>query len=424
MYAQRDKKRARTGPLPGDQDDMRLDVYFDTPEAETITQAIMGNNLETTKRLWPGVPACAKGTVFYAATMRFYAQKIIDWILDQPDFDVNCRDHYGHTPLDLAYIACRPELVAKIESKGGESSTQLAEWYTAIVRGDMDTIKRIVAKEGIWLSGLWKSGKDFDIPVHWAAQSGQLEVLQYLVENGLCPTDIYGITVSSSLYAKGTNRETPLWRAAKRGHAHVVEWIIQQNQGKMGKLSWSLEGVSPMTVEDPDCLRLLLQCPDCDLITARCSFPRGATQNFKAWDIGDAACALITRSIHNFSPTEGPIILDISDNPRIGPDGLNTLYKQMARNGPFAKRNRLVGPFLKLTCSHIPPRWISKLYKLTHDPPLITVECRFPSLYTIALWNLVDWKNRQPPTKHPEAEWEKRLPTAVYQDFQNILKKT
>lgn len=435
MHVQRDQKRARIEHFDEGDGNMILDDYFESSDANVMVNALSKGDLETAKRLWPKVPASARGTLFHGAALRFYTPNILEWMLNQPDFDVNYRNHYGHTVLDVAYIACRPKIVAKIESMGGRSGTQEVEWYMAIVRGDMDTIKRIVAKEGMWLTNLWKSGRDVDLPVHWAAQSGQLEVLQYLIENDLCPypTDTDDAEVPSALYATGVNQDTPLLRAAERGHLPIVEWIIQKNGGKMGRLSWRAQGPSPWIIKDRDCLRLLMQCPDFD---AHADCPRlksGSTYIFKGWDLGDAACQLIARSIP-YQRSKNPTVIDISDNPRIGARGLKTLETHLSEFSDYAIQCRFTRTVLKVTCSHIPPGWISRLHEATscacvaiinskHDNG-VEFDCSFPSLYTIALWNLVDLKNRANPTEPPEIEWKKHLPATVYQDFQNILDPT
>lgn len=266
------------------------------------------------------------------------------------------------------------------------------ELYLAVAGGDLKAVKRLAKEKFRWTSREWTKPW-YDKPMHWAAEYGQIPIMWFLLKNG----------IGGPLYAKGRRQQTPLYRAAKNGQLLVVHWIIAKNRGHMGPLaihhlndrpewcrtqpfvpeeapyreireaSWP---TTPFEIADKDCLKALLRCPDCDCYTKadHFRFTTGYEWDFRGWDLGNAACHLISMAIPKKLVLPCWIKIDIRDNPRIGERGVLFLETGLSQ------RCGLV----ILLCSHIPPRWIRRL------KPLCALICEFPSLCTIAAWNIVD----------------------------------
>jgi ankyrin repeat protein len=86
-----------------------------------------------------------------------------------------------------------------------------AEIHDAALKGDLAKVKELIAKD---LSLANAKGRNEKAPLHWAAQGGHVDVVQYLIAKGANVNDL------------NIQKETPLVYAAEGGHLKVAELLI------------------------------------------------------------------------------------------------------------------------------------------------------------------------------------------------------
>jgi len=88
----------------------------------------------------------------------------------------------------------------------------------AVKNGDLDQVKQLVDTQGLDLN----SQIDGRLPLHYASDYGQLEVIKYLCSKGvkLDAPDKHGIT--------------PILAAIWEGHAACVKYLLDNGAGKTG----------------------------------------------------------------------------------------------------------------------------------------------------------------------------------------------
>ena len=156
--------------------------------------------------------------------------------------DVNAKDVEGYTPLHIAVIFERKEIV-----------------------------ELLISAEGLELNAKMKGG---DTPLHCAALKGHKEIIELLIANGanVNAKGDYGTPLHSAtskedkqtvalLIAKGANVNaktigggTPLHLAAQLGHKEIIELLIAKGADGNAK---DVKGCSPLDFADESVLDLL-----------------------------------------------------------------------------------------------------------------------------------------------------------------------
>lgn len=116
----------------------------------------------------------------------------------------------------------------------------MSDLIWAVKNGDLDKVKEIVAVEGYDLN----AQMDGRSPCHFAADYGQLEVLQYLIGRGADPEakDKHGISV--------------LLAAVWEGHTNCVKFLIEKGCSKTGTAP---DGTSYLDSAEKDEIKSLLK---------------------------------------------------------------------------------------------------------------------------------------------------------------------
>jgi len=97
-------------------------------------------------------------------------------------------------------------------------STQDWEDYRwAVQTGDLNNTKKFATKLGVKVVD---AGVNARTPLHWAADYGQLEILEFLVAQG------------ADLEAKDRFGITPLLAAVHEGHAEAVKFLLSKGANR------------------------------------------------------------------------------------------------------------------------------------------------------------------------------------------------
>ena len=88
-----------------------------------------------------------------------------------------------------------------------------ADIHDAALKGDLERVKALLDKEPHLVNAPGGNGK---FPLHWAAQGGHVEIVEFLIERG------------AVVNSKNVADETPLHYAAALGHSEVVRFLIEK----------------------------------------------------------------------------------------------------------------------------------------------------------------------------------------------------
>lgn len=160
---------------------------------------------------------------------------------------------------------------------------------------------------------------------------------------------------------------------------------------------------------DDTCFRLLLRCTDRHKIDGRalflmyCQLKKTNLIDLSGWDIGDAACKLLSKVIRPMGYLHRVRKIDLSNNPRIGPYGCQHLQFCF---GPEPGRpprgvsweydmKRDAEPSWEgwnghLVMSELPPNHINIFRRNMNFCKRGQFVCPTASLYTMCLWHLAD----------------------------------
>jgi len=110
----------------------------------------------------------------------------------------------------------------------------------AVKNGDLDQVKELVEGKGADVN----QTIDGRLPLHYASDYGQLEVLQYLAEKGakLNEMDKHGIS--------------PLLAAVWEGHTHCVKFLLDKGASKAGTAP---DGTSYVEAAEKEEIKALLR---------------------------------------------------------------------------------------------------------------------------------------------------------------------
>ncbi|CAG5121279.1 unnamed protein product [Candidula unifasciata] len=119
-----------------------------------------------------------------------------------------------------------------------EDKDQALVWK--VKNGELIDVKKYVEEEGVDVNKQYQGR----FPLHYAADYGQTEVLEYLLSKGatIDATDKYGIT--------------PLLSAIFEGHTASVKLLLEKGANKSGK---SPDGASYIDCAEKDEIKALLK---------------------------------------------------------------------------------------------------------------------------------------------------------------------
>jgi hypothetical protein len=157
-------------------------------------------------------------------------------------FDPNTRDEHGMTGLLLAIREPSPRVIqvllaspqTKVELRNGNDESPL---MLAAIKGQMDLVKQLIARDADINKPGWTA-------LHYAASSGQVEVMKLLLEK------------YAFIDAQSPNGTTPLMMAAMYGSPESVKLLLDEgadpsmkNQQNMTAMDFAVRGQRPDAVE-------------------------------------------------------------------------------------------------------------------------------------------------------------------------------
>ncbi|WP_143689386.1 ankyrin repeat domain-containing protein [Wolbachia endosymbiont of Nilaparvata lugens] len=130
--------------------------------------------------------------------------------------DVNARDNRGNTPLHLAVLADKLQVVEKLIEGGADVNAKNNHGATplhwAALNQNVNIVEKLIEKG----ANVNEKNKYDNVPLHYAAGYGSLSVIEKLIEKG------------ADINAKSSNGDTPLHLATKNSHLDVLEKLIKE----------------------------------------------------------------------------------------------------------------------------------------------------------------------------------------------------
>jgi len=199
-----------------------------------VTDAAVKGDIKELRRLFKsGVPVDAtdydERTALHAVCSSVedgdLALRVARFLIEECGASVNALDRWGFTCLQDAARSGRKDLTAYLRRKGAHNGTAaFVDIFNAAASGDIALVRRLVE------SGSDPNEKDYDsrCALHVAASEGQLEVVQFLVDEAKAhhsPADRWG--------------NTPFGNALFGGKEAVVEFL--QSRGAAGAVKANVQ---------------------------------------------------------------------------------------------------------------------------------------------------------------------------------------
>ena len=187
---------------------------------------------------------------YNSTPLHFAAEKgnleIVQTLVSYANVSLNARQQDGYTPLALAVLNDKLNVVEFLASKGASIKTKnkvgISPIDFAAWKGNLNMVKLLEEKRS-----------DLSNVLHWAAYGGKLDVVKYLIE-----------TKGINLNTRDNNGKTPLHDAAKQGHFSIVRYLtdkganlnLKENNGNtlmhFAALSGNLEMIRYLTEKEVD----------------------------------------------------------------------------------------------------------------------------------------------------------------------------
>ncbi len=151
----------------------------------------------------------------FAAVRSGDANQVAD-LINKGD-DVNARDNRGNTPLHLAVLADKLQVVEKLIEGGADVNAKNNHGATplhwAALNQNVNILEKLIEKG----ANVNEKNKYDNVPLHYAAGYGSLSVIEKLIEGG------------ADVNAKNNNGNTPLHWAVKSSHLEVAKFLISNH---------------------------------------------------------------------------------------------------------------------------------------------------------------------------------------------------
>lgn len=122
-------------------------------------------------------------------------------------------------------------------------SDQIEQFAWAVKTGDLKNVKDAIEKQGLSANYV-EATVNKRTPLHWAADYGQVEVIEYLLSKG------------ANIEAKDNFGITPLLAAVYEGHANAVKVLLQRGARRDVK---GPDGMTPLEAAEKAEIKALLR---------------------------------------------------------------------------------------------------------------------------------------------------------------------
>ena len=157
--------------------------------------------------------------------LHFAAEKghadIVKYLVEERGADINAKDNNGNTPLhDASYKSRNIDVVKYLIEKGADANAKNDDGRTPLHKASnpesIDVAKYLVEERGADINAKDNNG---NTPLHDASYTrGNVEVINYFIEKG------------ADVNAKDNNGRTPLHKAAEKGHADIVKYLVEKGR--------------------------------------------------------------------------------------------------------------------------------------------------------------------------------------------------
>jgi cytohesin len=190
---------------------------------------------------------------------------IIKTLLEQNTIDIACQDAHGFSPLNHAASQNSLCAVIMLLNKGANMNTANRRWLTplnwAVEHGNTAMVDVLLntlsSKPPLAVSESHEIERSNSRSLHIAAGARKLDILQRLLDHG------YDVNT------RGSEQETPLSLAVKKGYMEVVSLLLRQQNIDINA---GIGGITPIWLATrygrDDVARRLLTIPDLDVNAA------------------------------------------------------------------------------------------------------------------------------------------------------------
>ena len=149
--------------------------------------------------------------------VRFGTLDVVQYMIEEQQCDVECRDKYADTPLHTAALGGRLDIVQYLISERGCDPMSRGQYgrtplHDACQTGRLDVVKYLM--EDVKVDSSCRDENDDVTPLHIAAICGRLSMVKVLVEDYLCDPGV-----------KDRNGQTPADWAQRKGHTHIISYL-------------------------------------------------------------------------------------------------------------------------------------------------------------------------------------------------------
>ena len=144
----------------------------------------------------------------------------------------------------MIYAVLVMVLVLMSFSAWAANDTQVTGIHKAALDGDIAAVKTFLKKDpGLLQADGWHNKK----PLHWAAQGGHKELVEFLIAQG------------AAVDSKNEANETPLHYAAARGHKEVAEFLVSKGADMNARCQWGTPVTYAVNSNHPDILKFFIE---------------------------------------------------------------------------------------------------------------------------------------------------------------------
>ena len=309
----------------------------------------------------------------------------------------------------------------------GYACAWLSEVCIAIITDDVDALRKYLAQTGQTMKQCNLCGP-YAIQEE-AVRHGAMKIVQYCIEEvGIHPDNC------------DTGHPPLFYLAVKHDRLLLAQWLYYETQCDITLGPWETDE-PPILVASPRCKRWILSLPRCHkhydyrviesnmfttlgklVFNDRETFPDPSHLDLSGLNLGNSAIKLLSQALPLLN-LYSPVIIDISNNPRIGHAGIKKLVRALGECSVDMEIKLVVG-------NQLPPNilnlLIAEAIESEHDRIEYDEEdARFklvwqvPTLYTIALHSVRDIFKRN---RSHKKRYKAYVPQEVWERLQELAK--